>query len=87
VREVYFFTCDTIPSKFNAILCKVRRFSFCGLALTNLPIKVWDPPEGHHVDGVIGMDIIRHFNLHINSDTQKVTINWSHATNKALKKQ
>ena len=85
------FTQDTktslsVTGEYKATLCKVRRFIFCGLSLTNLTVKVWELPKGHHVDGIIGMDLIRHYNLHINSDTQKVTIHRSHATNKALQK-
>ena len=85
------FTQDTktslsVTDQYHATLCKVQRLVFCGLTLSNLTVKVWNPPFGHHVDGIIGMNIIRHYNLHINSDTQKVTIHRSHATNKALQK-
>ena len=86
------FTKDTKPSfavtgKYYATLCKTERLDFCGLNFRNHNVKVWNPPAGHHTDGIIGMNILRYFNISINADTQKVIIERSQqATNAKLRK-
>jgi predicted aspartyl protease len=84
------FTQDTqesfsITGKYTARLCKVRRLDFCGLALRNRTVKVWEPPSNHHVKGVIGMDILRHFNITIDMDTQRAIIERSQAAEAILR--
>lgn len=76
----------SVTGEYNALLCKVKQFSFCGVKFRNRVVKVWNPPDGHHVDGIIGMDILSYFNLAINMDTQKATIERSQATNTKLRK-
>ena len=85
------FEKDTKPSfavtgKYYATLCKVHRLVFCGINFTNHNVKVWNPPTGHHADGIIGMNLLRYFNISINVDTQRVVIEHSQATKAKLRK-
>lgn len=63
-----------VIGKYFATLCKVQRLDFCGINFRNHNVKVWNPPAGHHIDGIIGMNILRYFNIYINSDAQRVVI-------------
>ena len=75
-----------VIGKYFATLCKVQRLDFCGLNFRNHIVKVWNPPPKHHADGIIGMNILRYFNVSINTDTQKVTIERSQATGAIIRK-
>jgi|GEM_PF-4132418 len=64
---------------FFANICTLTHFHFCGLSFKNYPVKVWNAPQNHHVVGTMGMDILRHFNIHINTDTCITTITRNNA--------
>ena len=76
----------SVTGRYSAMVCRLQKFAFCGLTINDFDVKVWEPPDSYHADGIIGMNVIRYYNLHINSDTQKVTVNRSEATNSALRK-
>jgi len=65
---------------FYANICPLSKFNFCGLSFNNYPVKVWNAPQNHHVAGTIGMDILRHFNMSINTDTYLATIEVNNLT-------
>jgi len=75
----------SVTGQYTAMMCKVRRIGFCGLTINNFDVKVWEPPANYHVTGIIGMNLLRHYNIHINSDSQRATINHSNATVATLK--
>ena len=75
----------SITGKYTAMLCKVRQLAFCGLNFRNHNVKVWETPAGHHVSGIIGMDILRYFNFSVNMDTQRISIERSQDTETFLR--
>jgi len=75
-----------VIGRYHATLCKVSQINFCGVNFRNRTVKVWNPPTGHHVDGIIGMDILSYFNININMDTQKAYIEQSQSTKALLRK-
>ena len=85
------FTKDQSPSlsingQYYADLCKAQQLNFCGVNFNKFTVKVWNPPTKHHVEGVIGMDLLSYFNISINMDTQKVIIKRSQSTNALAQK-
>ena len=73
-----------VIGKYRANLCRIKQFNFCGVSFHNHTVKVWDPPAKHHADGIIGMNILRYFNITINVDIQRVNIEQSQATKAIL---
>ena len=58
-----------------------------GLSFNNFEVKVWEPPNGYHVHGIIGMDLLRFFNIFINMDEQIASIECSKATKSLIAKK
>ena len=69
-----------VIGKYHATLCKVEGLDFCGIKFNNHTVKVWNPPKDHHADGIIGMSLLKYFNISINVDTQRAVIKQSQAT-------
>ena len=72
-----------VVGKYTAQTCEIKRLEALGISFGKRTVKVWEPPAGYHIDGIVGMDLIRYFNIEINMDVQKAYINPSQAT-KAL---
>jgi len=76
------FSKDTTKSKnttqvYYADVCHVRKISFGGLSIGNHKVKIFEKDEGSQIDGLIGMDILKYFNINIDHDAMKATFKHS----------
>lgn len=48
-------------------LLHVARFTALGFSIRDFPVHAFELPPGHHLDGLLGLNFLRHFNYEIRS--------------------
>jgi hypothetical protein len=87
--EMNKYDTDTFTGAFRGYSCYVSHLSFCGVPFQNKKIQVWemDRDRKKTIDGLLGMDILSHFNTQINMDALVFHVELSERTREWFEKR